>query len=341
MNDITYVSAGGDGHRVEYDRLFQHIFDEMHMNYHFVQEARHAKNCKNILFYSMFDSKPTRTFPALLRTITRSVLGRKTVGLFFRPGMCLHANTFRQKIKKALFQFTSRLPHVSILTILPFDVCHDFSKIATNWIYDPQLWDLHYLQEPMDSSPELARHITSVANGRRIVVALGEQNYAKGFDCMVDLWCSSWKIRKAFLFIVAGKVDIMSAKKSVQFEVHGGLIVNRRIENHELFGLYRITDIVWSCYSPEYDQASGIHGRAVQLGVPVIVRKDSYIEKLGEMFGHPALAISFDAPQKAASNLLTWQPVHINKDNRLQNIARMREHSLSVLAEAIGLVNPS
>lgn len=335
MKRITYISGGKDGHHGEYDRLFMAVFQEMCIPVDCVQDACQVKNDRDLLFYSMFDSKPAKTFPALIRTLARSILGRKTVGLFFRPAECLHATTLMHKTKKMLFRLTAHLPRVSILTILPFDLCPEFSQIATNGIYDPQLWDLHYLGMPSGSSPELERRIASAARGRRILVALGGQNISKGFDYLADLWCSSPNLRDAFLFVVAGKVSAGSLDKARRFAQADGLLVDRFIDNNELFALYKSAGIVWSCYSPRYNQASGIHGRAVQLGVPVVVREGSYLEKLGEKIGHATLAIRFDDPQQAADKLLAWQPSPDNGENPAGVISNMREHSLAVLAEAI------
>jgi len=341
MQKITYVSAGNDGHRSEYDRLFNRIFQEARFQVDYVIDADQSPEHTNLLFYSMIDTVPGQTFSSLIRTIARSILGRKTVGLFFRPGDCIYATGLKYKIKKMLFRITAHLPHVSILTILPFEICPDFSKIATNGIYDPQLWDLQYLGASTDGAPDLQRQIVTAAQGRRIVIALGGQNYSKGFDCMVDLWCSSSEVRDSFLFVATGKVSADSLGKARQFEQNSGFLLNRFIDNNELFALYQLADIVWSCYAPQYNQASGIYGRAVQLGVPVVVREGSYLEKLGEMIGHPTLALGFDDPHKAADNLLAWYPSPTDEETLAKMVTKMREHSLAILAKAIGAAHPT
>jgi len=341
MKKIIYVSCGDDGHRPEYDRFFSKIFEEMHAQVEWVSDFRQAKDQKAVLFYSMFDGTPYQTLFALRRAAFRSILGRKTVGLFFRPEACLHAPTLKHQIKKALFRFTAHLPNVSILTIQPFAVCPAFSTIATNGIYDPQLWDLHYLAAPSEGSPELERRIAAAAQGKRIVVALGGQNASKGFDYLADLWGSSPKLRESFLFVAAGKVSEESLDKARQFEEQNGFLLNRFIDNDELFALYRSADIVWSCYSPQYNLASGIHGRAVQLGIPVLVREGSYLDKLGALIGHPTLALDFDNQQKASDDLLAWKPSHSDEQARTRIVTHMREHSLAILAKAIGTVHPA
>ena len=45
-----------------------------------------------------------------------------------------------------------------------------------------------------------------------------------------------------------------------------------------MLALYSIADLAWCFYSPEYDQASGILGRALQFSVTPVVRKGSVSE---------------------------------------------------------------
>jgi hypothetical protein len=47
-----------------------------------------------------------------------------------------------------------------------------------------------------------------------------------------------------------------------------------------LVALYKVSDVVWACYSPEYDQSSGELGRALQYKKAVIVRARSIAENL-------------------------------------------------------------
>jgi hypothetical protein len=336
MQKVTYISGGNDGHHADYDRLFIAIFSELGISANCVPDARQAQDSKALLFYAMLDSKPARTVPILLRTITRSLLGRPTAGLFFRPGECLSTRSLKYAIKRLLFRLAAHLPHASILTIVPFDVCPEFSKVATNGIYDPQLWDLHYLGLPAaNAPPDLQGQIESAARGRRIVVALGSQNPGKGLPCLVEIWNSSPKVREEVFFVVAGKISADCRDEARLFRENDGLCIDRRIGDDELFSLYAMADMVWSCYSPQYDQASGIHGRAVQLGVPVIVREDSYLEKLGKTIDHPTLALPFDAPLQAADRLLAWRPFRPDETTRAATVETMREKSVAILAQAI------
>jgi len=215
---------------------------------------------------------------------------------------------------------------------MPFAVFPRFEQVATGWIYDPQLWDLlHFGFSENSAFPMLQDLLSIKASSRRILTALGLQHQGKGFDYLVDLWCSSAEVRENFLFVVAGKVDYRSAQKAEMFVQEGGLLINRHLSDGELMYMYRCAHIIWSCYSPTYNQASGIFGRAIQFGVPVTVRKGSYLENLGGILFHPTLALPFENADIAAKEILAWKPVARDPTVRMTMLNEMRAYSASVL----------
>ncbi len=113
------------------------------------------------------------------------------------------------------------------------------------------------------------------------------------------------------------------------------MLVNQRIANSDLLYLYRMANIIWSCYAEGYDQSSGIHGRAVQLGIPVLVRNDSCIDRLGKSLGYPSLGLPGDAAGAAAEQILGWQPGTVDVGRRKETAEKMRLRSLSVLVNAL------
>jgi hypothetical protein len=333
---VTYVSKDGGGHHAEYDRLFEAALKPFPIYLRRVTAARFSNDAKAPLFYSFFDTRPTETIAALARAAARSFMGRKTIGLFFRPGDCFIEGSLKSAIRRLLFRFISRLPHVYILSILPPQVFPRVQEVATDWIYDPQLWDLHYFDEmSAEPSEPIVNAITVAARGRRLLIALGTQSKTKGFDYLVDIWCASPRMREQYLFIVAGKVANSSAPQAKRFVDLGGMLVNQRIANSDLFYLYTAADIVWSCYAAWYDQSSGIHGRAVQLGIPVVVRSNSCIDRLGKLLDYPSLGLVDDAPGAAADQILAWEPCAFDIGRRNETTAKMRLRSLSVLVSAL------
>jgi hypothetical protein len=326
---VNYVTAGTEGHGADYDRVLIAELRAQDIHLRRIEKARHALDSSLPFLYSMLDR---HVFAFLVNAVVRSFRGQSTVGLFFRPAECFLKTSFKYRIKRKLFQAASRLPHVSILTLMPFAVFPRFEEVATGWIYDPQLWDLlHFGFYENNAFPMLHDLLTSKASGRRILMALGKQQRAKGFDYLVDLWCSSPKVREAFLCVVAGKVSRDSAQKAEVFVQHGGLLIDRQISDDELMYMYRRADIIWSCYSPAYNQASGIFGRAIQFGVPVTVRKDSYLESLGRILLHPTLALPFGNIDIAAEEILAWKPTANDPTERINRINEMRSYSAFVL----------
>jgi hypothetical protein len=333
---ITYVSRDGDGHHAEYDRLFEAALAPLEIYLHRVPGAHFSTNAKAPLFYSSLDTRPAQTIAALGRAAARSFMGRATIGLFFRPGDCFIAGSFQATIRRILFRFVSRLPHVHILSILPPEVLPRLREVATDWIYDPQLWDLDYLNEASaEPSPQIAEQLAVASHGRGLLIAIGRQSKTKGFDYLVDIWCTSPRLREKYIFVVAGKLDAASAAQAKRFVDLGGVLVNQRIANSDLLYLYKRADMVWSCYTEGYDQSSGIHGRAVQLGIPVLVRNDSYIDRLGRMLGYPSLGLPGDAAAAAAEQILAWQPRAVDAGRLKETVDKMRLRSLSVLVNAL------
>ena len=108
-----------------------------------------------------------------------------------------------------------------------------------------------------------------------------------GGTARISPLCRRWKVATA------------SRHHAERFTANGGMLIDRHLDNDELLHLYRRADAIWSCYAPDYNQASGIFGRAVQLGVPAIVRKRSYLQPLAAELEHPVLALRrVDASRK-------------------------------------------
>lgn len=327
--NVNYVSEGTDGHKADYNRVLITELRAQNIHLDLMEKPRHAVDSSRPFLYSMLDS---HVITFLTKAVVRSLRGRCTVGLFFRPGECFLETSFKYRIKRILFHWASRLPHVSILTLMPFAVFPCFEEVATGWIYDPQLWDLlHFGFPENDAFPILRDLLSAESKGRRILIALGEQNREKGFDYLVDLWCSSVEVRENFLFVVAGKVKDHSAQKAEMFVQGGGLLINRHLEHGELMYMYRCADTIWSCYSPEYNQASGIFGRAIEFGVPVTVRKESYLENLAGILFHPTLALPFENADIGAKAILAWKPRVGDRAARIRMLNEIRAYSVSVL----------
>ena len=174
------------------------------------------------------------------------------------------------------------IENIKSLSIIPFFVCPKAESICDDWIYDFQFWDKKFLESLTNKVEvdEVVEFIRSKAAGRRIVCAIGQQNKNKGFDEFVKLYLSSEGVQEKYLFVSGGKVSGIDEGLAEAFENSGGLLINKRISDSELVALYHAADVVWACYLPEYDQSSGVLGRALQYQKLVIVRRGSIAESL-------------------------------------------------------------
>ncbi|RAK52634.1 hypothetical protein DJ018_10545 [Phenylobacterium deserti] len=225
-----------------------------------------------------------------------------------------------------------RWPGVSVISILPADVEPAVISVATDWIYDPQLWDLPTVGASVMSA--MAVEIREAAGDRTVVVALGAQNEDKGFHQFVEIWRSSEQLRERFLFVAAGKVASESKGMADEFVRAGGLLRDGFVSDEDMAGAYAVADLMWSCYGPQYNQASGIFGRAVQRAVPVVVRRNSYVEAQARRFGFPNLSLDWTEAREAAAKLLGWSPP--DRPNTANLVAGMRARSLKALTQSLG-----
>jgi hypothetical protein len=269
-------------------------------------------------------------------SLVNMLLGRRTVGLFGRPGECFRKNHMKYPFKKFLFSVLKRLPGTRVLTILPFYIDPRFENVANGWIHDPQLWDLDLLMPPHErKGSSLTREICRHANRRKTIVALGGQSELKGFDFFVKLWRANLSLQERYLFIAAGEVTPECKQKARDFVDAGGFLIDRFISDEELLEFYTGADIVWSCYSPFYDVASGIFGRAFQLGKPAIVRKGSYIAALASYLDPLTLALPYGDISASSDTLLQWEPGQVSLAVRSENVGAMRDRDRETLLHAL------
>lgn len=329
MASILIAANSFEGHRREYISLFKRIITSAGAEVE-VRSLRWTDASRKPVIFSLMLEENTSKF--FLIALARAVAGRRSVALMFRPGEAIEARSLKHWIKRAGLKLLLRFRSVHILTILPFALRPEFKGIARDWIYDPQLWDLSEHKEA--SSTEMSRELRTQANGRRLLVALGAQNSGKGFDYLAEIWAANPQLRERFHFAACGKVAAGSAKAAASFIAHGGQLVDRFLEDDEVLSAYACADVVWSCYSPEYDQASGIFGRAVQTGVPAVVREGAYLVPLAETLDHPVIVVPWADNHEAACRLTEapLQPIV-----RGDLVSEAKGESLRRLGDALGI----
>lgn len=239
-------------------------------------------------------------------SVWRSLFGWRTVGLLFRPKPAIEAKNWRLRIKKGMLKFLRRINAVSTLSIVPTPLDPRFDEIVDGWIYDFQLWDLsssdrelfnHLISantSEIDGDQDAVRLVNTVkgiANGKLVISTIGRQDSDKGFD-QFSTFFQQESVAENWHPVVGGKVSEACKGHSSNLETKGATVLDRFVTDAEIIGLYAVTHIVWCAYAESYDQASGILGRAVQLGLPVIVRKGSISQRfcIAENITHAALS---------------------------------------------------
>lgn len=220
----------------------------------------------------------------LLFGLLRTILHRQTVGIGIAVEAIATKRGIKWSIKRMLLSLVEAVDTITIVSIIPHHVIPLLEKYTSDWILDPQFWDLSVLTrgEPIGRSADLISDVKRHARGRIVVASAGTQSLRKGVDRFMRLFVHSLEIRERALFVCAGDASQLSSQLKRSFVAAGGMLLDRRITEQELFGLYESTDVVWAWYRPYYDQSSGIVGRAVQLGKTVMVREGSHVQRLFE-----------------------------------------------------------
>ena len=308
--DIGYYTKSLDGHRQSYlDFIKSKISGER------IHEKSLISH-KGVVFFLMIEENFLLYFVV---SLIRALIGKKTVGLLFRPKPALEASNFRLKLKLNMLKFLKKIKNVKTLSIVPTPLEPSISEIVDDWIYDFQLWDITEDQVEFFSniksnniSNEYSENVKNIqkikknAGEKKIIIALGTQNKGKGTHILSEN--ISQLVKQNFCVIVAGRFDQNSLKAKHILQEHGAYIFDRFMDDEEILALYAIADAVWCYYDPSYDQASGILGRSIQLGVLPIVRPNSFSEKFCKIENINHVASEFNI----ANNILNL----INNQNK-------------------------
>lgn len=285
---IALLSIHLDGHRRSYVDLFQKICADAGLTPLLLRSWKAgAEECAPLLVLMIEES-----FVGFVMTVLRrAVRGRPTTGLLFGGAGLVNGSGIKADVKRWGLRLLTKVPHVTVLAITPFEIVPGLEELADDWIYDPQLWDLGAVR-PV-SSP-LADDVRRVAAGRTVVTALGRQSVEKGFDRFTAVWTSNAELRSRCLFVSAGDIQPDLQAPAEAFVEAGGYVVDRFITDDELMSLYGASDMVWALYAPAYDQSSGVFGRALQWGRPAVVRRGSQIHDLARYLETPVVDAPWD-----------------------------------------------
>lgn len=292
-NELLVYAVRDTGHRASYLDLFASTLGlkplQGPMDISIMQRLIAADQ---LLFATLDDE----IFKFLVVALFRSLTSRHTVALFLRPQTCFSNRKLVFKIKLVTFSLVKYLPGLSIVTITPYSVAPHFRQVSNFGIHDPQLWDFHDGKRVRSlPSTLLSEYILRAACGRKVICCLGGLSKQKGLAMVAGALESDVTLSARVLLVAAGQVHSESRHEANIIAQNGGLLLDRKISDSELESLYGVADVIWCCYAPEYDQASGIYGRAVQLGLPTIVRKGSQIHHFSMSLSLKTIAVDFDS----------------------------------------------
>ena len=273
---IVY-SVAPSGHRAAYVALLSRLFSLDPVVEPMSYSVRRRLIAADRLLFATLDDD---MFGFARVAIARSALGRPTAALFLRAKKCFETSRWYYSAKRRAFAALRRLPGSTIATITPFEVAPHYAEVANVGVCDPQYWDLCVDGEVCQQSPTvLSKAVKEKAQGRAVCCALGTLGESKGLGFLAHLLETNQDLQNRVLFVCAGQVPSATQPLADRLGQAGALVIPRYLTDTELGSLYAISDAIWACYAPEYDQASGVFGRALQLGVVPVVRKGSVIEK--------------------------------------------------------------
>lgn len=332
---LVHMCSNG-GHRQEYQNLFATLFD--------LSPSTGRVGPKNLLrlvlarelLFGTIDDDYAGFF---LVALLRALLGRRTVGLFLRPHACFEPRALRTSVKKAAFVFLKLVRPVSVFTIVPFSIAPEFAQVADGGLVDPQLWDL--AKAPTEAiDPEFSALLAAAAGGRHILAFVGTASAIKGIGLLLDLIADpNWPSDEIFV-VVAGRFPDSNGASADEFAALGALALPRFISDAELQALYAGADLIWASYRPDYDQASGIFGRAVQTGRTPVLRAGSLIGRFARQNDISAVELDWAAPPNERLSALIG---HVSAAQKVmvpeEKIAHWKQDFIAKLRGALGCRN--
>ncbi len=275
---ITHA-VNNSGHRQSYQNLFAGLFGLSNIIAPLsMKQILKLIGAKTLLISTIDDA--VLLYSIII--ITRYILRKRTVSIFIRPQSCFFSGNFRFKLKYLLFFNLKLIPGSSIITIIPFQYREKYIDVSSQSVLDPQYWD--YIESdrpPALGQSLLADQLQSLARRRPVLLFSGAVNKDKGIEFLADIVEQFPEINNDILIIVAGPIDKRLEEHCKRLQENGVELVARWLSDRELESLYGISSLIWACYHPSYDQASGIFGRAAQFGKTCLIRRGALLEEIG------------------------------------------------------------
>jgi hypothetical protein len=289
-----------DGHRANYVKIISRLFDAESL----IAPVRPSLSrllAARYLFLPTFESAP---LPFFLLAVTRAVFNRPTATIMIRghiahPGRPVW-NFMRQAVRRIMQYFSA----IRIFRIAPAGP-GTLARTGGVAIEDPEFWDLPRAVVENPGTTDLSCRVVQAAAGRTVLMVLGTLDMMKGLAFLEEiLGHPDWQDAGSLCIVCAGPLSPDVAEKCPVLVAKSVVFEARYLTDAEIFSLYPVSDILWCCYSPDYDMSSGIFGRALQFDRPTVVRAGSLLEKMQRQSGR-GVALAYGDAGMAIRSLAT------------------------------------
>jgi glycosyltransferase involved in cell wall biosynthesis len=287
---ITHAISDS-GHRQSYQNIFARFFGMSKVTTPLsMNQVLKLIRAKTLIISTIDDSVVVYSFIIVMR----SIFLKRTVSIFIRPQSCFFTGNLRFYIKLYLFSILKLVPKSNIVTITPFCYSEKYMKVSNKYVMDPQYWD--YIESNGSlvlRQSLLANELQATARGRPVLLFLGTVSKGKGIEFLADIVDEFPEIIDDVFIVVAGPIDKGLEECWNRLQANGVELVLRWISDTELESLYSISSLIWACYHPDYDQASGIFGRSAQFNKTCLVRQGALLDQIGADLSLTNVALTY------------------------------------------------
>jgi hypothetical protein len=271
------------GHRLGYLTFIAAIFEER------APEILFGKNCKAWLRlvksdHAFLSSADHYTIFAVSIGIFRKLLGKRTAALFIAAECLGYKSGVVSRLKRTFLCFSKTIGCLQAVTITPFDFSPTLAALSRAWVYDLQFFAPNLDIDPTPATTErpfIEQCRAETLGGLSLVMLLGNLGSLRGLGNFIQSASESHSIGAKLTFVAAGHPD--PAAKKLLSESCGPKLISlpQRIGTAGFDELFKLADLIWCYFPPNYDYNSGIFCNAVRNEKPVLIRKNSLLHDLG------------------------------------------------------------
>lgn len=295
-----------------------------------VQDLKSIISAKVFFDLSIEDGVISFFFISLIRTLLR----RKSIGIMLSPWDCYRPNKLSDKLRRFAFVTLKRLDHVKVICMIPFEIDERYRDIADDWIYDPEFWDMHALEERRSVIRNVSKSVKNAPTGKLSLLYLGSVSSEKGFDFLAKIFLENKNMFTKFDLSIVGKISKPYKHIADQLREAGADVVDEFVSDERMFDFIKQSSLMWCCYCPRYDASSGIFGRAIQFDKIPLIRSTSRLEKLAGLLGKHAVTFEFGNVDEALLQLNEID-IKVSSSNKEINTYEMYCHAKEVIKQCM------